>query len=276
MKGHLCFTASFLFSRLIEDLPVPLQTWQTQNCSANGLLTETKILRLCSPLWTPAHTKACPGSARSWAPSSMSRVSIEDASSGGSEEVQLSVKSLVLNTETRLPIDSIARWNGGTSTELNCLACWEDGKLVIHMGEAASAEELKRSGRKQVRELLDNGELLLLHRIMIANLSSLISCAQPELRIEAEHPGTRHELVGRVRDDQPVVGAVRRLQQSCPRRRRSARESRDRAAAAGRPSRRGSRSDNRRSGPPGNQEGSRDVWTQHVVQGVELFHRRRL
>ncbi|PAA73025.1 hypothetical protein BOX15_Mlig022479g1 [Macrostomum lignano] len=88
-------------------------------------------------------------------------VSIEDASSGGSEEVQLSVKSLVLNTETRLPIDSIARWNGGTSTELNCLACWEDGKLVIHMGEAASAEELKRSGRKQVRELLDSGELLL-------------------------------------------------------------------------------------------------------------------
>uniref|UniRef100_A0A1I8J7L9 FABP domain-containing protein n=1 Tax=Macrostomum lignano TaxID=282301 RepID=A0A1I8J7L9_9PLAT len=78
-------------------------------------------------------------------------VSIEDASSGGSEEVQLSVKSLVINTETRLPIDSIA----------SASPAGEDGKLVIHMGEAASAEELKRSGRKQVRELLDNGELLL-------------------------------------------------------------------------------------------------------------------
>uniref|UniRef100_A0A1I8FLD6 SHSP domain-containing protein n=1 Tax=Macrostomum lignano TaxID=282301 RepID=A0A1I8FLD6_9PLAT len=104
-------------------------------------------------------------------------VSIEDASSGGSEEVQLS-------REVTVP---------------RLLA--EDGKLVIHMGEAASAEELKRSGRQQVRELLDSGELLLLDL-----------CSKPKLRIEAEHPGTGHELVGRVlRDDQPVVGAVRRL-----------------------------------------------------------------
>uniref|UniRef100_A0A1I8FGL0 MACPF domain-containing protein n=1 Tax=Macrostomum lignano TaxID=282301 RepID=A0A1I8FGL0_9PLAT len=148
-------------------------------------------------------------------------VSIEDASSGGSEEVQLSVKSLVINTETRLPIDSIARWNGGTSTELNCLACWEDGKLVIHMGEAASAEELKRSGRQQVRELLDSGELLL----------------------------------------------------SCPRRRRSARESRDRAAAAGRPSRRGFHVATVGVQVAGNQEVLATSGTQHVVQGVELFNR---
>uniref|UniRef100_A0A1I8JLV3 Uncharacterized protein n=1 Tax=Macrostomum lignano TaxID=282301 RepID=A0A1I8JLV3_9PLAT len=137
-------------------------------------LPRRKNLEAVFTLWTLPHTKACPGSAQEAGRSKLNvSVSIEDASSGGSEEVQLSVKSLVINTRDEgcqsiaspggtWNIDRVESKQAIIAARVQCLACWGGRQAGIqHWAKRLSAEELKRSGRSRSEELLDNGELLL-------------------------------------------------------------------------------------------------------------------